>query len=174
MTSLDYFVLVTVGLSVAFGAAKGILKGLISILSALIGLIAAAYFYSYVSPVFSSFAASAKSANLMGFVTIFLLVLVAGALLSAWLRGNLRRVRLDWIDHILGAVFGLIRGWIICSAVYLALTAFPAKIESVERSVFAPVLLEGTRVVIYLTSSELRERFYEGYAKVKMFWEKQN
>lgn len=174
MTSLDYFVLIAVGLSVAFGAARGILKGLISILSALIGLIAAAYFYSYAAPIFSSFASSAKSANLMGFAAVFLVVLIAGALLSAWLRGSLKRVRLDWIDHILGAIFGLIRGWIICSAVYLALTAFPAKIESVERARFAPVLLEGTRIVIYLTSSELRERFYEGYAKVRLFWEKKD
>jgi len=174
MTSLDYFVLVAVGLSVAFGAARGILKGLISILSAITGLIASAHLYSYAAPLFSGFASSAKSANLFGFVAIFLAVLTAGALASAWLRGGLKRARLDWMDHVAGAAFGLIRGWIVCSAIYLALTAFPVKVEAVERSLFAPALLEGTRVVIYLTSSEMRERFYEGYSKIKLFWEKED
>ncbi|HET8677175.1 MAG TPA: hypothetical protein VFO63_15370, partial [Blastocatellia bacterium] len=58
-----------------------------------------------------------------------------------------------------------------CSVIYLALTAFPVKIEAVERAAFAPFLLEGTRVIAYLTSSEMRERFFEGYAMVKSVWE---
>jgi len=74
------------------------------------------------------------------------------------------------VDHLLGAVFGFLRGWLICSVIYLALTAFPGKPEAVERAAFGPALLEGTRVVAYLTSSELRERFLNGYETVKQLW----
>lgn len=99
-----------------------------------------------------------------------LLVLVAGSLLSLWLRRGLKRRRLGWVDHTLGAVFGFLRGWLICSVIYLALTAFPGKPEAVERAMFGPALLEGTRVVAYLASRELRERFLNGYETIKQLW----
>ena len=64
------------------------------------------------------------------------------------------------------------RGWLVCSVIYLALTAFPFKPEAVERAMFGPVLLEGTRAVAYLTSSELRERFWTGYETIRQLRDK--
>jgi len=72
---------------------------------------------------------------------------------------------------MLGGALGLIRGWLICSVIYLALTAFPVKPEAVERAYFAPALLEGTRVITYLTSRELRERFFNGNEIVRQLWQ---
>ncbi len=174
MTILDYFVLIVVVASVAMGAAKGIIKGVISILSALAGLVVAAQVYPYAASLFSGFVSTARAANLIGFVAVFLIVLVAGSLLARWLRGGLKRARLDWLDHVLGAAFGLARGWLVCSVVYLALTAFPVKLEAVERAAFAPALLEGTRVIAYITSSDLRERFLNGYAMIQGMWEQKS
>ncbi len=171
MTVLDYFVLIVVLASVVSGVTKGILKGIISIISALAGLVAAAYLYTYAATLFSRFTETARAANLLGFVAIFLLVLIAGSLLARRLRGLLKRARLNWIDRALGAVFGLLRGWLICSAIYLALTAFPVRLDAVERAMFAPALLEGTRVIAYLTSRELRDRFLDGYRSVQNLWE---
>ena len=170
MTVLDYFVVILVVASVALGAATGIIKGIISVSSALAGLVIAAQLYPYASVVFSGVVSTARAANLLGFIAVFLIVLVGGSLLARWLRGGLKRARLDWLDHALGAGFGLARGWLICSAIYLALTAFPVKLEAVERATFAPALLEGTRVITYLTSRELRERFFDGYGMIQGMW----
>ena len=170
MTVLDYFVVIVVVASVALGATRGIIKGIISLSSALAGLVIAAQLYPFAAGLFSSFVSTARAANLLGFVAIFLLVLVGGSLLARWLRGGLKRVRLDWLDHLLGAVFGFLRGWLICSVIYLALTAFPVKLEAVERATFAPALLEGTRVIAYLTSKDLRDRFFDGYAMIQGMW----
>lgn len=174
MTILDYFVLIVVALSIASGTIKGILKGIISISSAIAGLIAAAYLYDHAATLFRGFASTARAANLLGFVAVFLLVLLAGSFLARWLRRGLKRARLNWVDRALGAVFGFVRGWLICSVIYLALTAFPVRLEAVEQAAFAPVLLEGTRVISYLTSSELREQFLDGYARVQALWEQEN
>ena len=170
MTVLDYFVLIVVLASVASGTTKGIIKGIISISSALAGLVLAAQLYPYAARLTSGFVSTSRAANLLGFVAVFLAVLVCGSLLTRWLRGGIKRARLGWMDHALGAAFGLVRGWLICSAIYLALTAFPIKIEAVERAAFAPALLEGTRVIAYLTSTELRERFLNGYTMVQEMW----
>ena len=98
---------------------------------------------------------------------MFLTVLLAGSFLSWRLRGVLNRVRLGWTDHALGAVFGLLRGWLICSVVYLALTAFPVRPEAVERATFGPVLLQGAHLITWLTSRDLSEKFLNGYELVK-------
>jgi membrane protein required for colicin V production len=170
MTVLDYFVLIVVVASVASGATRGILKGIISVASALAGLVLAAQFYAYAAILFDAVGFAAPWSSIGGFVTIFVAVVAAGSLLTRWLRSRLKRARLSWVDHLMGAGFGLLRGWLICSAIYLALTAFPLRPVAVERSVFAPVLLEGTKVVVYLTSQEMRQRFTSGYETVKGLW----
>ena len=109
----------------------------------------------------------------MNQMTIFVAVLAVGALLTFWLRSRLRRARLGWVDHLMGAGFGLLRGWLICSVVYLALTAFPLRPVAVERAMFGPVLLEGTHVVAYLASQDLRRRFSSGYETIKELWGQQ-
>jgi len=78
---------------------------------------------------------------------------------------------MGWIDHAIGGVFGVLRGWLICSGIYLALTAFPAKPAAVEQSMFGPALLEGTQVISYLTSAELRQKFLDGYEKIMQLWD---
>ncbi|HVF90574.1 MAG TPA: CvpA family protein [Blastocatellia bacterium] len=171
MTVLDYFVLFVVAASIILGASRGILKGIISVISTIAGLIAAAHLYEYAAVVFGGVATTPRAANLLGFVGVFLLFLIAGGLASRWLQRRLKRARLRWLDRMFGAAFGLARGWLVCSAIYLALTAFPVRLETVERAMFAPVLLEGTRVISYLASSELRERFLNGYTTVQGLWE---
>jgi membrane protein required for colicin V production len=171
MTFLDYFVLTVVIISTAFGALKGILKGVFSLVSMLIGLFAAIYFYGFAALIFKSFVATERSANLLGFIFVFLLFMIAGSFLSGRLRGALKRARLDWLDQALGASFGFIRAWLFCSVLYLALTAFPVRLEAVQKATFAPLLLEGTRIISYLASPELREKFFSGYNTVKDLWE---
>ena len=169
MTVLDYFVLLVVVASVASGATKGIIRVIVSVAFTVAGLVVAAYAYTFAASVLRIFVA-ARLADLLGFVMVFLIVLVTGSLCSLWLRSGLKRARLGWVDHALGSVFGLLRGWLICSVIYLALTAFPLRPEAVERATFGPALLEGTKVIAYLTSRELRERFFSGYEIVKQYW----
>ncbi|HJZ69202.1 MAG TPA: CvpA family protein [Blastocatellia bacterium] len=166
MTFLDYFVLLVVLVSVASGATKGIIRAIVSVAFAVAGVILAALSYTYAAALLRVFVA-AWLADLLGFVLVFTVVLVAGAVLSWRLRRGLKRARLGWIDHGLGAVFGFVRGWLICSVIYFALTAFPVRPEAVERAAFGPALLEGTRVIAFLTSREVRERFFNGYETVK-------
>lgn len=171
MNALDYFVLIVIILSTAFGAMKGVLRGVISLASMLIGFFAATLFYSYAAFFFKGFVDTDRAANLLGFVAVFLLFVIAGSLLARKLRGFLKRARFDWIDRAAGGAFGFIRGWLACSVLYLALTAFPVRIEAVQKAVFAPLLLEGTRIIAYLTSAEVRENFYAGYRVIRQFWQ---
>src|SRR5262245_52842194 len=144
MTILDYFVLLVVAASVASGALKGIIRVIVSVLFAVAGLILAAHSYGYAASLLRIFVA-AWLANLLGFLEVFLAVSAGGSLLSWRLRSLLKRARMGWTDHAVGAVFGFVRGWLICSVVYLALTAFPLKPDAVEQATLGPALLEERR-----------------------------
>src|SRR5215471_21178263 len=163
MTVLDYFVIVVVGSSLVLGLVRGIIKASITLLACIAGLVGAGHFYPYAGAAIKPFVSSTVAADFFGFIAILLIVLIAGMVVSSLLRRALKRVRLGWMDHLLGGGFGLVRGWLICSAVYLALTAFPIRLEAVEQARLSPVLLEGTRAIAYLTSPEVRERFQSGY-----------
>ena len=170
MTLLDYFVLIIVAASIVLGALKGIIRGAISIVAVIGGLLFAAFAYEYPAVLLGAFVASPQAAHLLGFMAILVAALAAGMFLSRGLRGVLKRLRLGWADHAIGAAFGLVRAWLLCSALYLALTAFPVKLDAVQQARLAPVLLEGTRAIAYLTSREFKDRFYSGYETVQRFW----
>lgn len=166
MTVLDFLVLLVVSVSVVSGATKGIIRVIVSVAFTVTGLVLAAHSYMYAAHLLRIFVAG-WLANLLGFIGVFAIVVVAGSLLSWRLRGAVKRARMGWVDHTLGGALGLVRGWLICSVIYLALTAFPATPEAVEKAFFGPALMEGTRVVAYLTSRELRERFFNGNESVR-------
>src|SRR5262245_17503491 len=173
MTFLDYVVLIIAGVSVASGATRGILKGTITVVAAVAGLVAATYSYRFAARFCGLFVSSTRLAELVGFVAVFVIVVALGAVFSYKLRRWIKGTPLSFADHVGGAAFGLLRAWLICSVLYLALTAFPVRIEAVQQSRFAPLLLEGTRLIAYLTSEEVRDRFLEEYARIEALWKEQ-
>lgn len=170
MSFLDYTVLSVAVLSTAFGWRRGILRGAVSIAAALLGLVLASNFYAQAGALVSWMTTTRRAADLLGFASIFAVTLIGGALAGHRLRKALDRAKLSWIDRSLGASLGLARAWLVFSALYLALTAFPVRIDAVERSAFAPALVEGTRVLAYLGSDELRRRFRDGYDTLQRLW----
>jgi len=109
---------------------------------------------------------SREAANAGGFLLIMAIALVGGFLVGRLISGGLRRVRLKWFDRVLGGAFGLLRGWAVCSILYLALTAFPVKITSVTEARTAPILAQGAKMLGIFTSQEMRARFYESYSNL--------
>jgi membrane protein required for colicin V production len=170
VTALDIIVLVIAALSAAAGWRRGILRAAFAIVAALAGLVLAAHFYGPVGALVAVLTTTQRAADLLGFALIFVTSLVAGAYGGYRLRKALERAKLSWVDRALGLGLGLARAWLVSSALYLGLTAFPVRFEAVERARLAPALVEGTRVLAYLGSAELRRRFLEGYDALQRMW----
>jgi membrane protein required for colicin V production len=170
VTALDVAVLVVAALSAAAGWRRGLLKTAFAIAAALLGLVLAANFYGPAGALLAALTTTRRAADLLGVGLIFTATLVAGAYAGRRSRRALERARLSWVDRSLGLALGLARAWLVCSALYLGLTAFPVRIEAVERARLAPALVEGTRALAYLGSPELRRRFAEGYDALRRAW----
>jgi membrane protein required for colicin V production len=168
MTVFDLFVLAIVGASVAAGALRGFVRALITSVGLVIGLFVAAHTYGPAGSLLRSLGVvkSNEAAHAGGFLLVTGLVLLAGLVVGEFARSGLRRARLEWFDRVLGAGFGLLRGVGVCSVVYLALTAFPVRLESVAQARTGPALAEGARLLALCTSSDVRARFLAEYRRL--------
>jgi membrane protein required for colicin V production len=168
MTIFDFIVFALVGASIAAGASRGLLRALLTGAALIVGLLVAAQGYEFAGTLLRGLGIveSKAAAHAGGFLLIMTAVLAAGFIAGRLVSGGLRRVRLEWFDRVLGGAFGLLRGLAVCSVMYLALTAFPVRIEAVEKAETAPVLAEGARLMALFTSQDLRTRFLAEYTEL--------
>jgi membrane protein required for colicin V production len=168
MTFFDLFVLLIVGASVASGALRGLVRATVTMAALVLGLFAAAQTYEPAGELLRGlgFVESQEAARAGGFLLVAGLGLGLGLVVGESLRAGLRHARLEWFDRALGALFGFARGLAVCSVVYLALTAFPVRLATVEQARTAPALAAGARLLALCTSAEVRARFLAGYQRL--------
>jgi membrane protein required for colicin V production len=168
MTFFDLIVLALVGASLVAGALRGFVRALIATLAMLVGVVVAARSYETAGSLLRSLnvVESNAAANAWGFLLIVACALALGFAVGQLLKGGLRRARLGWMDRALGAVFGFARGMAVCCVIYLALTAFPVRLETVEEARTAPALAGGAKLISWLTSADMRARFEVEYRRL--------
>lgn len=110
--------------------ARGLMRGLLSEVSGLIGIVGglafARHFQPKLQPTLETLFPQGDPAGIAAFVLIFLFFLLCVALCSAALRKFMSITLTSWIDHLLGAIAGLAKGLLLCSVVfYIAQRFFP-------------------------------------------------
>jgi membrane protein required for colicin V production len=109
-------------------------------------------------------------ASLIGFIVIFVACLLVGAVAAFLVNRFVKMASLEWVDRLMGAVFGFLRGWAVCSIIALALIAFPVRGDTLARSLFAPYLLAGARAAVLLVPHDLKDKFNQEYRKILQGW----
>ena len=168
MTFFDLFVVLVVGASVASGALRGLVRAVVTLAALILGLFGAAQTYEQAGALLRGLGLfeSAEAARAGGFLLVAGLCLGIGLVAGQSLRAGLKHARLAWFDRVLGAAFGLARGAAVCSVVYLALTAFPVRLATVEQARTGPALAACARLLALCTSDEVRARFLAGYQRL--------
>ncbi len=173
MNWLDFTLGFLVLLSVIAGLRKGLSREIIGLAAALLGLLLAVWFYRTAGTWVAPYVSSQWLASISGFLLIFLGVLVLGAVLSAVVSGLLKTVGLSMVDRLLGGVFGLVRGLLVCFGTVTILILFlpsdkPGELpQAVLQSRMAPYLIELSYVITPLAPRDLKESFEQRYRRVK-------
>src|SRR5690349_8993234 len=129
---LDGVVALILVVSIALAANKGFVKELLGLGSLVIGFLLGAWFYRPASEPFKEFVKSDNAALFLGFAAVFLGTLVVGTL-AIWVAQKvLKFAKIQWFDRLLGAAFGFIRGWVLGSVFFLALTSFGLQSDRVK------------------------------------------
>jgi len=170
LSLLDWIAVILLTVSIVSSILKGFARETISLASVIVGLFLASWFYPLFGRFYINFVKTQDIASLLGFTTLFLGSMLLGVVISLLANKILQAANLQWFDRMLGAAFGLIRGWLIGAVLFLMLTAFPVRLESVKDAKLSPYLLAGARALALVTPTPLKAKFLEGYRKVEKFW----
>jgi membrane protein required for colicin V production len=169
-TYLDFIFLVIILVSTGFALRKGLMRELISLAALVGGFLLAAFYHPIVANVFHDWAKTEAVAGLLGFLIIFLTVLILGAIAAFLVNKFVKMASLEWFDRLMGGVFGFLRGWAVCSIIALALIAFPVRQDVLARSLFAPYLLAGAHAAALVVPQNMKTKFHDEYQKILDSW----
>ena len=129
--------------STLFAYVRGVVRELFAIASWIVGLVLALRYADPVASLFSTFDIPPAGRHVLAFALILIVVLVVGALFARIARRAVRGVGLGFIDRLLGAVFGVLRGALLALifALIAGLTTLPRH-DWWQNSTVGPVLAE--------------------------------
>jgi membrane protein required for colicin V production len=173
MNWLDAILLLILVLSVAAGFRKGLSHQVIGLLSVVAAIMVGLWTYGLAGAPLAPYLSSRRLANLAGFGLVFCGVLVAGGIVGFVFGKILKLTGLSFLDRLLGAGFGVLRGTMIAVALVLGIMAFSIEgkpPESVVRSRVAPYAMGTARVFAAVAPHEIREGFRRTYGEVRVAW----
>jgi membrane protein required for colicin V production len=166
MNWLDYVLLTIMVVTAIVGIFKGFIKQALGLVAVVAGLILACLYYEQTAAVFQTFVKNPLVSNFLGFVLIFVVVLIAGGILGHLLTKAMIGP-LALVNRLFGALFGFLKAVLICGILVFALVAFEIARPALETSVIAPPCLSVTRAAINLIPRDLRARFNASYKRIR-------
>jgi membrane protein required for colicin V production len=161
MNLADLLIIVVLAVSVISAFVKGFFVEVFSLAGVILGLFLAAANYGGFSPWVLRVIPNHEIANLVAFLVIAFLVMVLAGLVGRLLRGMVRGVGLGFVDRLLGAAFGLVKGCIVVTLVLMGVVAFLPRQAWLLGSRLAPVFLSaahgGSHVVPFALGEEIRQ-----------------
>ncbi|HTT64769.1 MAG TPA: CvpA family protein [Bryobacteraceae bacterium] len=173
MNWLDVVLLLVLAGSVVTSFSTGLAREVVGLVSLVAALVLAIWFYGTAGSFLQPYVSSPGVANFCGFLMVFCGVLVLGALVGRVLGRMMKVAGLSFVDRLLGAGFGIVRGLLISIALVLALLAFtPGKSppNAVVHSKVAPYVIDAARVCAAVAPHELKDGFRKSYEQVKTVW----
>ncbi len=152
MNWLDIVILIGLVVPAFTGLRRGLIKSVLSLAGLIIGVILAGRLYGPVSKILT-FISSEDMANIVAFILILVAVMAIAIVLARLLKSAAKIVMLGWVDHVGGAVFGLLMGAILWGAILAIWVKFFGS-GLVTESLLASVLLDKFPLVLGLLPGE--------------------
>lgn len=171
MNGLDW---VLIGLSF-FCILRGLFRGAISqifgIAGALGGFFIATYYYvALAEQLLQVFPKLGGAQQAVGFITLFVLTWFCVAVVGFWIARFLYRTGLGFLDRLFGGVLGLGKALILTSILILALNLFlPPKSDLLSKSMVAPFVRDGTRIISGFVPENLQSLFEEKQKELQRY-----
>ena len=173
MSAVDIVLVILVGASTLYGAFRGGVKEIFSILAIIGGIAGGIYLHGPVAKVLGG----SGVAHVVGFVVIFLVL--AGALhkLGVVIRTALKLMFLGGVDRVTGAGIGLVRGIVLVGLIWGLLSMYvDGSKQWIKDSWLAFPVLKGVELISPVFPESLKDRFEGKQRELKsvleQVWEK--
>jgi len=148
-------------LSVLVAAAQGFFLEVFSLAGVVLGFLLAAWEYTTVAG-WMTFINPPWAANLVAFFVVFVAVTILAGAIGRIVSWGMKQVGLRWVDCVLGAAFGIVRGLLVVTVIVMATAAFAPNAQWLRQSQTAPYFLVIGRGASWLAPAEVRNRVREG------------
>lgn len=168
MGALDIALLVVCVVAVVSAARRGFARAGIGTIFFWTGILAACWLYPVPGSFLSRWMPS-KTATVVGFVVVLGTLVGLGCALGFFASKWVKKEQLNWLDHSLGAVFGVLDGAVLATLIVLLLTlpAHPIPERLIAKSYFAPPLTRIALAFSALLPEEVRERLERSYQDIR-------
>jgi len=167
----DLLIVAVLAISTVSAFVRGFFLEVFSLAGLFVGLIVASEEYGPVASwlqrwagrwTSSTAAARQDMTELAAFLLLSLGVMLLATLVGRLLRGAVRQVGLGFLDRILGAGLGFIKGCVVITLVVMAITAFLPQADFVKRSRLAPLFVDAAHQASHITPVELGDKIRRG------------
>ncbi len=161
MNSLDIGILSIASIFFIRGIFRGFIFELVTVIGLILGYIISITYLSIVSGIILSFFPSLPNSivNIVGFFVLFVGTNMLLRVIANLLTKTLKIAMLGWLNHLLGGLFGLLKGVILMSILVFVIDLIP----------FSATLLESIEVkqsLLYPVLEVFGPKFYEEIQKI--------
>ena len=171
MNPFDILIIVILGYSLVRGLFRGLVKEVSSIIGVLGGFYAAYTYYMVLAGLLSGLIHDTAYLNILSFLIIFCGVLIIVGVLGVIIKYLLNIAFLGWVDRFGGVVFGVLKGILIVSILFITLTAFlPKGTAFIKNSELAPHVSWISEKMANVISKEMKQDFKGKLGELKKVW----
>lgn len=167
MNWFDWLIIALVAASVIGGFKEGFIRMGVGFAALIVGFIAASWFHGSAAAAILPWIHSQAMASILGYMVIFLGVMLVGTLLAAVIVRVFKLIGLSFVDRLLGAGFGFVRAVIVLAVGTMVILAFAPKRlpAAVGGSTLAPYVLGASELLSAATPYEIKQGFQKSYAE---------
>ncbi len=171
MNPFDIFIIIVLSYSIIRGLFRGLVKEVSSIIGVLGGFYAAYSYYPLVAKLLTGIIKDQSYLNILSFLIIFCGILIVISILGVVIKYLLNVAFLGWIDRICGVGFGLIKGILIVTVIFIILTTFLSKgTPLIKNSILAPHVIWISEKMVGLVSDDMKKDFFTKLDEFKKAW----
>ena len=175
MSFLDLVLIAIVGGSIVSGFLAGFARAGVGFLAAITGVLFGFWFYGIPAEWVHKFISSVAVSNLVGFLVVFVACVTLGGLVGLLLSKLFKWTGLSWLDRLMGAGFGFVRGGLIAVAFVSVLLAFtPRPVPAwMTGSFLLPYAIDTSNVLASLAPRALKDPVRDSVREIRQAWDDQ-
>jgi len=170
MNWVDYVLLALIVVSMVFGSRRGVIRETMGLIAFMVGVVFATHYIDWLaSGVAKRMALSPVLVSFVGFVVLLVFIYIIFRILSLIFYRVASVERLGKVDHLGGALVGVLRGWVMLGFFLFLLLYLPLPqrtLTAMDESFLAPGM-RGTVPLLYEGTSFLHPSNDHFMAKVK-------
>ena len=151
MNWLDIAIVLIVAFFATTAFSAGLIRELVTLVSAVVGVVAAGLFYDDLARDVLVFIDNKDTASIVAFLVLLGAIYLAGQLIAIMLKQVAAVLLLGWADRLGGALFGLLKGLVVVEVLLIAFVTFDVGLDdAIEDSGLASVFLDAASVLLII------------------------